>query len=65
MVIQPVLMALWQHKDNGPVILHSDWGYHFTSDESQEFPNGHNLICSMSDLESSAANTLVKASLAY
>lgn len=48
LVIQAVLMALWQRDDRTPVILHSDRGTQFTSEEYQRFLKGHNLICSMS-----------------
>lgn len=48
LVIQAVLMALWQRADRSPVILHSDRGCQFTSDEYQRFLKGHNLTCSMS-----------------
>ncbi len=56
LVIQAVLMALWQRKHQTPVILHSDRGCQFTSDEYQRFLKGHNLICSMSDVGSCADN---------
>lgn len=56
LVLQAVLMALWQRKDNSPVILHSDRGTQFTSDEYQRFLKGHNLICSMSAVGSCADN---------
>lgn len=56
LVIQGVLMALWQRTENVPVILHSDRGSQFTSDEYQRFLKGHNLICSMSAVGSCADN---------
>jgi putative transposase len=56
LVIQAVLMALWQREQRTPVILHSDRGCQFTSDEYQRFLKGHNLICSMSDVGSCADN---------
>lgn len=56
LVIQSVLMALWQREGNSPVILHSDRGCQFTSDEYQRFLKGQNLICSMSDVGSCADN---------
>ena len=49
-------MALWQRTENVPVILHSDRGSQFTSDEYQRFLKGHNLICSMSAVGSCADN---------
>jgi putative transposase len=56
LVVQAVLMALWQRQDRKPVILHSDRGTQFTSDEYQRFLKGHNLICSMSAVGSCADN---------
>lgn len=56
LVLQAVLMALWQREDRSPVILHSDRGCQFTSGEYQRFLKGHNLICSMSGVGSCADN---------
>lgn len=56
LVVQAVLMALWQRQDRTPVILHSDRGTQFTSDEYQQFLKGHNLICSMSAVGNCADN---------
>ncbi len=56
LVLQAVLMALWQREDREPVILHSDRGCQFTSDEYQRFLKGHNLVCSMSAIGSCADN---------
>jgi len=56
LVLQAVLMALWQREDPDRVILHSDRGCQFTSDEYQRFLNGHNLVCSMSAVGSCADN---------
>ena len=55
-VIQAVLMALWQRADRSPVILHSDRRCQFTSDEYQRFLTGHNLVSSMSAVGSCADN---------
>ena len=60
LVLQAVLMALWQRDDRSSVILHSDRGCQFTSDEYQRFLNGHNLVCSMSAVGSCADNALVE-----
>ena len=60
LVIQAVLMALWQRKESTPVILHSDRGCQFTSEEYQRFLKGHNLICSMSAVGSAADNAAVE-----
>ena len=60
LVIQAVLMALWQRDETTPVILHSDRGCQFTSDEYQRFLKGHNLVCSMSGVGSCADNAAVE-----
>lgn len=60
MVLQAVLMALWQRKKDRPVILHSDRGCQFTSDEYQRFLKDHGLICSMSAVGSCADNAAVE-----
>ena len=56
LVLQAVLMALWQRKEKEPVVLHSDRGSQFTSYEYQRFLKGHNLVCSMSAVGSCADN---------
>lgn len=56
LVLQAVLMALWQRESRQPVILHSDRGCQFTSDEYQRFLKGHNLTCSMSGVGSCVDN---------
>jgi len=56
LVIQAVLMALWQRDGQDKVILHSDRGCQFTSDEYNRFLKGHNLVCSMSRVGSCADN---------
>lgn len=56
LVLQAVLMALWQREVRTPVILHSDRGCQFTSGEYQRFLKGHNLVQSMSAVGSCADN---------
>lgn len=56
LVIQAVLMALWQRPARMPTVLHSDRGCQFTSHEYQQFLKGHNLRCSMSAVGSCADN---------
>ena len=56
LVLQSVLMALWQRTDQTPVVLHSDRGCQFTSDEYQRFLKGHQLQSSMSRVGSCADN---------
>ncbi len=60
LVLQAVLMALWQREDRDLVVLHSDRGCQFTSDEYQRFLKGHNLMCSMSAVGSCADNALAE-----
>ena len=60
LVIQAVLMALWQREERSPVILHSDRGCQFSSREYQRFLKGHNLICSMSGVGSCADNAAME-----
>ena len=60
LVLQAVLMALWQRQDRSTIVLHSDRGTQFTSDEYQRFLKGHNLTCSMSAVGSCADNALVE-----
>lgn len=56
LVLQAVLMALWQREKPTPVVLHSDRGCQFTSKEYQRFLKGHHFICSMSATGSCADN---------
>lgn len=56
LVLQAVLMALWQRQDKSKVVLHSDRGCQFTSAEYGQFLDGHALICSMSAVGSCADN---------
>ena len=56
LVIQAVLMALWQRPARARTVLHSDRGCQFTSHEYQQFLKGHNLLCSMSAVGNCADN---------
>ncbi len=56
MVINAVLMALWQRKGDDPIVLHSDRGTQFTSDDYQQFLADHNVLCSMSAVGHCADN---------
>jgi len=60
LVLQAVLMALWQRKKDRPVILHSDRGCQFTSEEYQRFLKDHGLVCSMSAVGTCADNAAVE-----
>ena len=61
LVVQAVLMALWQREERTPVIVHSDRGCQFTSDQSQRFLKGHRLVCSMSAVGSCADNAAAES----
>ena len=61
LVLQAVLMAIWRRTDSNPVVLHSDRGCQFTSDEYQRFLSGHNLVCSMSAVGSCADNAAAES----
>lgn len=60
LVLNAVLMALWQRESREPVILHSDRGTQFTSEEYQQFLAGHHLICSMSAVGHCGDNAAVE-----
>lgn len=60
LVLQAVLMAVWQRQGRQPVILHSDRGTQFTSYEYQQFLKDHGLVCSMSAVGSCADNAAVE-----
>jgi putative transposase len=55
------LIPIWQREAKTAVILHSDRGCQFTSDEYQRFLQGHNLICSMSAVGSCADNAAAES----
>ena len=50
LVLRAVLMACWQRPNRQPVILHSDRGTQFTSNEYQQFLKDHHITLSMSDV---------------
>jgi putative transposase len=47
-VLKALLMAVWRRNPEGKVIVHSDQGSQYTSNDWQNFLKTHNLICSMS-----------------
>jgi len=61
LVIQAVLMALWQKRGDSSVILHSDRGAQFTSREYQKFLQDHNVISSMSAVGSCYDNAAAES----
>lgn len=48
LVLRALIMALWRRQPKEPVLLHSDQGCQFTSDDWQRFLKGNQLVCSMS-----------------
>ena len=48
LVIQSVLQALWRRRPENKVIIHSDQGSQYTSQEWQSFLKNHHLESSMS-----------------
>jgi putative transposase len=61
LVVHAVLMALWQRPVRTPVILHSDRGCQFTSEEYQRFLEAHQVIGSMSAVGSCADNAAAES----
>ena len=59
LVLQAVLMALWQRQEHTPLVLHPIRGCQFTSDGYQQLLNGHSLTSSMSAVGSCADKALV------
>jgi putative transposase len=61
LVLQAVLMALWQRPGNQPVILHSDRGTQYTSAEYQAFLKEHGIVSSMSGVGSCYDNAVAES----
>lgn len=61
LVIQAVLMALWQKKQSGDVILHSDRGSQYTSYDYQHFLKTHHIVSSMSAVGSCYDNAAAES----
>ena len=61
LVIQAVLMAAWQRLGRTPIILHSDRGGQFPSEEYQRFLEAHQVICSMSAVGRCADNVAAES----
>ena len=47
-VLQALLSAVWRRKPKSGVLVHSDQGSLYTSDDWQKFLSAHGLLCSMS-----------------
>jgi putative transposase len=61
LVLQAVLMALWQRPGNAPVILHSDRGTQYTSEEYPAFLKEHGVVSSMSGVGSCFDNAVAES----
>lgn len=61
LVLQAVLMALWQRPGDSPVILHSDRGTQYTSHEYQAFLKDHGIVSSMSGVGSCYDNAVAES----
>lgn len=61
LVLQAVLMALWQRPRAGSVILHSDRGTQYTSEEYQAFLADHGIVSSMSGVGSCYDNAVAES----
>ncbi len=61
LVIQAVLMALWQKQNAASVILHSDRGSQYTSHEYQHFLKTHGIVSSMSAVGSCYDNAAAES----
>ncbi len=48
LVLRALVMALWRRQPKAPVLLHSDQGCQFTSEEWQKFLKANKLVSSMS-----------------
>lgn len=61
LVIQAVLMAVWQRTTPEAVILHSDRGTQYTADEFQEFLSKHGIVSSMSGVGNCYDNAVAES----
>jgi putative transposase len=61
LVMQAILMALWQKGHKGSVILHSDRGSQYTSHEYQLFLKSHGIVSSMSAVGSCYDNAAAES----
>lgn len=48
LVLSALLMAIWRRKPKQPVLVHSDQGSQFSSEDWQAFLKAHGLVGSMS-----------------
>jgi putative transposase len=61
LIMQAVMMALWQRPGVAPVILHSDRGTQYTSADYQAFLKDHGIVSSMSGVGSCYDNAVAES----
>ncbi|MGE0528691.1 MAG: IS3 family transposase [Bdellovibrionales bacterium] len=61
LVIQAVLMAVWQRNSPEPMILHSDRGTQYTAQDFQAFLQTHSIVSSMSGVGNCYDNAVAES----
>ncbi len=61
LVIQAVLMAVWQRTTSEKVVLHSDRGVQYTAEEFQAFLKTHGIVSSMSGVGNCYDNAVAES----
>lgn len=61
LVVQAVLMAMWQRPTRTSVVLHSDRGCQFTAEKYQRCLAAHQMTCRMSAVGSCADNAAAES----
>ena len=61
LVMQAVLMAVWQRRSSETVILHSDRGTQYTAQEFQAFLQAHGIVSSMSGVGNCYDNAVAES----
>jgi len=61
LVMQAVLMAVWQRRRPEPVLLHSDRGTQYTAQEFQAFLKAHGIVSSMSGVGNCYDNAVAES----
>ena len=61
LVMQAVLMAVWQRRSSEAVILHSDRGTQYTAQEFQAFLQAHGIVSSMSGVGNCYDNAVAES----
>ena len=61
LVLQAVLMAVWQRTTSEALILHSDRGTQYTAEDFQEFLHKHGIVSSMSGVGNCYDNAVAES----